>query len=66
MGLFDKLKNVFFEVEEVEEEDNESLKERTPVAKKIDVSETKKKETEKESSSNTLILDNSAETKEEK
>ena len=52
MGLFDKLKNVFFEEEEVEVEENE--REDTPVAKKIDVVETKKKELEKESSSNKL------------
>jgi hypothetical protein len=52
MGLFDKLKNVFFEEEEVEVEENE--RESAPVAKKIDVLETKKKELEKENSSNKL------------
>ena len=66
MGIFDKLKNVFFEVEEVDEEENESVRDRAPVAKKIDVVETKKKEIEKESSSNTLKFENSTEKTEEK
>jgi len=61
MGLFDKLKNVFFEEEEVEVEEKE--RENAPVAKKIDVVETKKREQEKENekekelSSNKLDLD---------
>ena len=67
MGIFDKLKNVFFEVEEVDEEEKDDERERVPVAKKIDTVETKKRETEKEkeSSSNTLNFDNSMEKKEE-
>ena len=55
MGLFDKIKNVFFEEEEVEVEEKE--RESTPVAKKIDVLETKKKELEKENASNKLEFD---------
>ena len=47
MGLFDKLKNVFFEEEEVEIDEKDETR-RIPVAKKIDVSETKKEEPEKE------------------
>ena len=44
MGIFDKLKNVFFEEEYVEEEVQEpkSKKEKSPVAKKIDLPETNK------------------------
>ena len=55
MGIFDKLKNVFFEEEEVEVDEKESLKESAPVAKKIDVVETNKKGTE--DSSNKLEFD---------
>lgn len=68
MGIFDKLKNVFFEEEEVEVDETQEFKERVPVAKKIDVAETKKKEeTKEEKSSNRLELDNNKEEiKEEK
>ena len=48
MGLFDKLKNVFFEEEEIEVEEEKEERERIPVAKKIDTVEVKKKEEEKE------------------
>ena len=47
MGIFDKLKNVFFEEEEIEVEEEKEEKERVPVAKKIDTVEVKKKEEEK-------------------
>lgn len=47
MGLFDKLKNVFFEEEyvEVEEQPKAPLKEKVTVAKKIEAPEVKKEET---------------------
>ena len=62
MGLFDKLKNVFFEEEVVDgdEKEEETVvreKEKVQVAKKIDVSEVKKKEEEKKEASNKLELD---------
>lgn len=47
MGLFDKLKNVFFEEEEVEVDEQEEEREKVHVAKKIDTVEVKKKEEEK-------------------
>ena len=67
MGLFDKLKNVFFEEEEVEDVDEERVepREKVPVAKKIDIQEVKKKEEIKENKiekmddfSNTLEFQN--------
>ena len=60
MGLFDKLKNVFFEEEEVDLDDKEETR-KIPVAKKIDVSETKKEveqvEEKHEESTNKLEFD---------
>jgi len=61
MGLFDKLKNVFFEEEEVEADENEETR-RIPVAKKIDVPEPKAKEVEvveekKEETTNRIDLE---------
>lgn len=61
MGILDKIKNVFFEEEEVEEEETKEIM-KTPVAKKIDVGETSKKEereakNNESSSSNTLAFD---------
>jgi len=47
MGLFDKLKNVFFEEEEVEVVEKEEPREKIPVAKKIDVEVSKKEEVKK-------------------
>jgi len=44
MGFFDKLKNVFFEEEEVEVDEQEEEGERVHVAKKIDTVEPKKQE----------------------
>ena len=61
MGIFDKLKNVFFEEEEVEVEEKDSERDNVPVAKKIDVLETKKRDLEKEETSNKLNLDNEKE-----
>ena len=70
MGFLNKLKNVFFEEEEVEVDENELAREKVPVAKKIDVVETKKKEEEKEKEnerpSNRLDLDNKHEESAEK
>lgn len=71
MGFLNKLKNVFFEEEEVEVDEND-VRERVPVAKKIDVVETKKKEEEKEKErekekiSNRLEFDNKPEEPAEK
>ena len=60
MGLFDKLKNVFFEEEEVDLDDKEETR-KIPVAKKIDVSEPKKEvehaEEKHEESTNKLEFD---------
>ena len=44
MGVFDKIKNIFFEEEyvEVEEEEKKPKKEKVTVAKKIDLPEIKK------------------------
>ena len=56
MGIFDKLKNVFFE-EEQETEEVEENEIKTPVAKKIDVSEAKKNEEVKKETNNKLDLD---------
>ena len=65
MGLFDKLKNVFFEEEEVDLDEKEETR-KIPVAKKIDVPEVKTKEVEhteekKEETSNRLELDKNIE-----
>lgn len=57
MGLFDKLKNVFFEEEEVEVDEQEEEREKVHVAKKIDTVEVKKKEEEK-IEPNKLEIDN--------
>lgn len=63
MGLFDKLKNVFFEEEEVEVIEKEEPKEKIPVAKKIDVEVSKKEELKKEKMSDTMEFDKKEEEK---
>lgn len=71
MGLFDKLKNVFFEEEEVEVIEKEEPRERVSVAKKIDVEVKKKDEIKKEEKldielSNTMEFEKKDEDKSEK
>ena len=71
MGLFDKLKNVFFEEEEVEVVEKEEPREKAPVAKKIDVEVKKKEEINKEEKldinlTNTMEFEKEDEEKNEK